>query len=285
MPIQTIGSRPNAEPRRSRRRGRCSRRSDRSISASRAGVQVDALGLDLRQHLARLRAAARRDEEPRRLGDGRGEEQIQQGRDQAGAEHPLPGLDAEQLVVDVPPAQLRDGVVDELGDRDAQHDGELLEGAQPAPVGGRRDLRDVGGAEHRRHPDPRAGEHPPERQVPDPERQGLADRADREQDRGDLHGPGASPAVGQPSGDPGAARRAEQRDRHHEAGRHRAHLEVALDPGDGAVDHGAVVAEEEAAYRRRRGDEDDAPQMFPVRARSSGGRGTDHDGLFPDAGL
>ena len=47
---------------------------------------------------------------------------------------------------------------------------------------------------------------------------------------------------------------------------------TAADRLDGAVDHGAVVAEQEAAHRGRRGDEDDMAEVLGQRAWSRSGR-------------
>ena len=78
-----------------------------------------------------------------------------------------------------PSASLQDAVVDQLGDGDADDDRGLLEGGEPAAVGGRGDLGDVGGADDGGHADGEAADDPPEGQVPQGEGQGRADGADR----------------------------------------------------------------------------------------------------------
>ena len=164
---------------------------------------------------------------------------------------------------------VQDAPVDQLRDGDADHDRGLLEGAEPAAVGGRRDLGDVGRADDGGHADREASDDPPEGEVPQREGQRGADGADGEQDRGDLHAPDAADAVGYAAGGRGADGAADQGDGDDLCECGGADVVAVADGLDGAVDHGAVVAEEETAHRGRGRDEDDVPEMFGVSRSGS----------------
>ncbi len=250
---------------------------DQRLDLGDPGVGVHALALDLGEHLAGVVQPAGLDQVARGLGDDRGEHEVDRGRHDADAEHPLPGLQAEQMAAGLAAGGLRQQPVDQLGYRDAEHDRGLLEGGQPAPVLGRRDLGDVGRGDHRGDADGRAAEDAPEGEVPGGEGQHRADGADREQQRARLHDLDAAVPVGEPAGQRRADRRAQQGRGDDQAGHAVADAELLLDAGDGAVDHGAVVAEQEPAEGRGGGDEDD-------EAEAAGRGGLDRPGgLLGDA--
>ena len=74
----------------------------------------------------------------------------------------------------------------------------------------------------------------------------------------------AADAVGDAAGGGGADGAADQGDGDDLGQRRGADVVAVPDGLDGAVDDGAVVAEEEAAHRGRRRDEDDVPEMVGV---------------------
>ncbi len=234
-------------------------------------VQVHALALDLGEDLLGLVGLADGDQEAGGLGDREGEQAVEEGGDDHHAEHPLPGLQAADLAALIAVGELEDAVVDQLGDGDADDDGGLLEGAEAAAVGGGGDLGDVGGADDGGHADGEAADDPPEGEVPEGEGQGRADGADGEEDGGDLHAADAADAVGDPAGGGGADGAADQGDGDDLGEGAGADVVPVADRLDGAVDDGAVVAEEETAHRGGGRDEDDVTEVVRVGATAFGG--------------
>ncbi|MGX1122430.1 hypothetical protein RKD37_007793 [Streptomyces ambofaciens] len=172
------------------------------------------------------------------------------------------GLQAHQLAALVTAGGVQQPPVDQLGDGDADDDRGLLEGAEPAAVGGRGHLGDVGGADHRGHADGETADDTPHRQVPQREGQRGADGTHGEQDRRDLHAPDPADAVGDTARGRGTDGTADQRDRD-DLRQHRGTDVIAVpDRLDRTVDHGTVVTEQETAHRGRRRDEDDVPEMI-----------------------
>jgi hypothetical protein len=211
---------------------------------------------DVTEHLAGLSHLALRDQVARRLGHSQREDAVDESRDQPDEEHPTPGVLAEpQLGVRAAGDPGEEGVAQQRHE-DAAHDGELLQGSEPAMDVGRRDLGDVCRCDHRRHPDPQPADEAPEDEIPHTEGETGAEGADGEHGRRDQHRPDTPEPVGDRSGIPGADRRAEQRARDREAREGRAELEVCRDRVDGTVDDGGVETEEEAADRGDGGDQD-----------------------------
>ena len=93
MPTQTMGRKPEPGPEQVLE-ARLVLGLHRVLDLGDAGVQVDVLALDVGEDLLGVGVAADRDEEARRLGDGEGEQPVQDGRDDHHAEHDLPGLKA-----------------------------------------------------------------------------------------------------------------------------------------------------------------------------------------------
>src|SRR5690349_2288904 len=210
--------------------------------------QVGVLALDLGEDLAGAVALADGDQEAGRLGDDEGQHAVDDGRDHHHAEHDLPGLQAHQGAALVAAGGVEQAPVDQLRDGDADDDRGLLEGAEPAAVGGRRDLGDVGRADDGGHADGEAADDAPEGEVPQREGQRGADGADGEEDRGDLHAADAADPVGDAAGGGGADGTADQGDRDDLGEGGGPDVVTVADGLDGAVDDGAVVAEEETAH-------------------------------------
>ena len=268
MPIQTIGLKKKLPPSRSLKT-RLVLALHGVLDLGDAGVQVDAVALDLAQHLAGALVLARGDEEARRLGDREGEQPVQNGRNDHDAEHDLPGFQAHDLAALVTARGVQDAPVDQLRDGDADDDRGLLEGAEPSAVRGGGDLGDVGRADDRGHTDGETADDPPEGQVVQGEGQRGPDGADDEERGRDLHAADTADAVGDPARGGGADRTADQRDGD-DLGQGRGADVVPVPDGlDGTVDHGTVVTEEETAHRGRRRDEDDVPEMFGMSRSGS----------------
>ncbi|MDH6607040.1 hypothetical protein M2164_002675 [Streptomyces sp. SAI-208] len=268
MPTQTIGLKKK-EPAEQVLEGRLVLALHGVLDLGDPGVQVDLVALDLGEDLAGPLVLADGDQEPRGLGDGEGEQSVQDGRDHHDAEHDLPGLKSHQLAALVAAGGVQQTPVDQLRDGDADDDRGLLEGAETAAVGGRGDLGDVGGADDRGHADGEAADDPPERQVVQREGQRGTDGADREEDGRDLHAADTADAVRDAACGRRADRAADQGDGD-DLRQGRGTDVVAVPDGlDRAVDHGAVVTEEETAHRGRRRDEDDMPEMIGMSRSGS----------------
>src|SRR5690606_11146105 len=197
------------------------------------------------------------DEVAGRLRDGEREEPVDHGGHGLGEEHPPPRLEAEpQLLGRAARGVGEEGVGEERGE-DAEHDGQLLEGAEPAADVGGGDLGDVGGGDDRGGAHPEAAEHAPGGDGPRADGEAGADRGDREEHGGDEHD--ADPALpgGERAGEPGAGDAAEEGGGDREALEESADLEVRAHRVDRAVDHGGVEAEEEAAEGGREADPED----------------------------
>ncbi len=104
-----------------------------------------------------------------------------------------------------------------------------------------------GGRDDRCHPDADAADDPEQAEHPDIGRQTGAEGTDQEQQRGKFHDRQAADLVRQPSGDQCTERRADQRRGDRDASHKFADLEVVFNRRYGAVDHGAVVAEQQPA--------------------------------------
>jgi hypothetical protein len=164
-----------------------------------------------------------------------------------------------------------------ISGEDAGHDRELLQRSEASANARGRHLGDVGRRDDGREPDAQAADDAENHQHPDALRKAGAERAHEEEHGRQLHDGQASEPVGHPAGRHRARGGAQQSGRDGEAQQRWFDLELPLDGRDGAVDHGAVVAEQEAAQRRDDGDADRALGLFARRAvvdRLDLGRGT-----------
>ena len=96
-------------------------------------------------------------EAARRFRNEEQQQHEQAGRNRAAGQHPAPAVVVHPVRVTVA-AKLLDEVVHEVRHRDAADDRDLLVGDQRAALGGRRDLGDVHGREHRGEADAHAAE-------------------------------------------------------------------------------------------------------------------------------
>ena len=187
---------------------------------------------------------------------------VGQGEDGQDQQDPGDGRDAQHHPPFVPVDQQ---IVGEVGDEDADGDGQLVEGHHPAPDPARSQFGGVEGCGHRGHTDAEPHQQPADDQDARARCQGLDQGAGDEQPGGEHDGPPATHPVGQAS--------CHQRSRHgaegHPAGddlqEERPHRELLLDPVQGTRDDPLVVAEQQP------GQHDDQSYAQQVDARHPSG--------------
>ena len=174
----------------------------------------------LPQHHLGIRQAALHDEPPGRLGHAQHHEGEHDGRRRADAEHDAPA-EAER--------EVREGVVGDEAQKDAEVDEHLREGRQEAA--GRRGghLSGVHGRDHERVAHADAGDEAAEHEHPVVDGEAHEEGAREEDDRSEDDGVAAADPVGRPSRGEGADEGVDVEDAHQDLQLHVGDSQVLLD--------------------------------------------------------